>query len=348
MSNRNKMAIIHFLNVLEGDCNIIEHDSGRITVIDVSNAYNQEDSNEEKRVKELKEKEIKTRNFVPNGKINFNQKKYPDNPIEYLSNKLGIKNIFRFIITHPDMDHLDGIRDLYSEFNIYNTWDTENKKELDLNCFPTKFNSEDWRFYSQIRSGRNGNTKRLTYYAGNENSYYAEDNIKILCPSTKLVSQANSEGGDVHDLSYVIIFSAAKKEGGTWKFIFAGDSHDNSWNYILQNYEEEVKNVDVLFAPHHGRDSDRSYDFLKTLKPKVTLLGNASANHLAYDCYPKTRITNNQAGFVIIDVSQDRLLFLVRNKEFADSYRNNEKRKWGAATYHKKYDAYSLFQITAR
>ncbi len=30
---------MHFLNLLEGDCNIIEHDSGRLTMIDVSNAY---------------------------------------------------------------------------------------------------------------------------------------------------------------------------------------------------------------------------------------------------------------------------------------------------------------------
>jgi hypothetical protein len=29
------MPIIHFFNVLEGDCNIIQHDSGRLTVIDI-------------------------------------------------------------------------------------------------------------------------------------------------------------------------------------------------------------------------------------------------------------------------------------------------------------------------
>ena len=45
------MVRIHFLNVLEGDCNIIQHDSNRITVMDVSNAYNDEDTPEEKAVK---------------------------------------------------------------------------------------------------------------------------------------------------------------------------------------------------------------------------------------------------------------------------------------------------------
>ena len=53
------MAIIHFLNVLEGDCNIIQHDSGRLTVIDVSNAFNNIDTEEEKKVKTSQEREDK-------------------------------------------------------------------------------------------------------------------------------------------------------------------------------------------------------------------------------------------------------------------------------------------------
>jgi beta-lactamase superfamily II metal-dependent hydrolase len=341
------MAKIHFLNVLDGDCNIIQHDSGRISVIDVSNAYNETDSAEEKAVKYFKEKVVKKTNFVPDGKINYYQKEDPDNPIEYIR-KLGIGSIFRFIITHPDMDHLDGINDFYSEFSIANTWDTENNKQLDLKKFPAKYNPEDWRFYTKIRDGIYTSTKRLTYHAGDVNMFYKEDNIKILCPTPTLVKQANEEGGDIHDLSYVILFTAPKKNGGEWKIIFSGDSHDNSWEYIIKNYKNDVSNIDILFAPHHGRDSDRSYEFLKTLTPSVTLLGNASSEHLAYSCYPKTRITNNQAGYVVMDINEERILFLVKNKEFADNYRNKEKRKWGEASYYRDHDAYGLFQLNAK
>src|SRR5438477_11180039 len=101
------MAIIHFLNVLEGDCNIIQHDSGRISVIDVSNAYNAEDTREEKAVKASKaRKEMLERTKVPSDKLDYQQKKSPDNPIDYLKNNVKTSSIFRFIITHPDMDHL--------------------------------------------------------------------------------------------------------------------------------------------------------------------------------------------------------------------------------------------------
>src|SRR5689334_881186 len=136
------MATIHFLNVLDGDCNIIQHDTKRVSVIDISNAYNKDDSDEEKAAKQVKEIVIKKTNFVPDGKINYNQKEYPDNPIDYI-HKLNVESIFRFIISHPDMDHIDGIKDFYTEFSILNTWDTNNNKELDLATFPKKYNPED-------------------------------------------------------------------------------------------------------------------------------------------------------------------------------------------------------------
>jgi beta-lactamase superfamily II metal-dependent hydrolase len=149
------MAVIHFLNVLEGDCNIIQHDTGRLTVIDVSNAYNDYDTEEEKKVKISKEREERRlRTQIPAGKIDYKQKHTPDNPILYLREKIKPSEIFRFIITHPDMDHIDGIRDLYEEYFVRNTWDTENKKELDLNK----------RYYTCVLDkNRSGSKKNLLF-----------------------------------------------------------------------------------------------------------------------------------------------------------------------------------------
>ena len=79
------MAIIHFLNVLDGDCSIIQHELGRVSVIDVSNAYDSSDTPEEISAKKVKDNTIKKKHFVPNGKINYYQKENPDNPIDYLN-----------------------------------------------------------------------------------------------------------------------------------------------------------------------------------------------------------------------------------------------------------------------
>ena len=161
-----------------------------------------------------------------------------------------------------------------------------------------------------------------------------------------LVASGNVSG-DYHDLSYVILFTPPKSNERKWKIIFAGDSHDNSWEHILKENEDAVTNIDVLFAPHHGRDSDRDYEFLKVLNPSLTLFGNASSKHLAYGKYPETRITNNQAGHVILETSPECIKIFVENKEFANDFRNNPKRKWGNADYSKEHEAYFLAQLNA-
>ena len=345
------MPIIHFLNVLEGDCNIIQHDIGdRVTVIDVSNAYNDYDTPEERAVKVSKEREeMRTRTLVPSYKVDYRQKLTPDNPIEYLRENIGTSTIFRFIMSHPDMDHMDGIKDLFDEFQILNFWDTANNKTIDPSQRFPRYNPEDWRFYGKLRSGVVETTKRLTLYDNESNLYWNEDRLHILSPNPGLVQRAN-ESGDYNDASYVILFTPPRKGGGVWKIIFAGDSDDHSWDHILANHGAAVSNVDILFAPHHGRDSSRKYDFLDVLDPKVTLFGNADSKHLAYACYPgppyHVRITNNQAGYVVMDVMEDCIDFYVKNFDFARDFRSKPARQWPLPLYSPRFKAYELFSLS--
>lgn len=338
------MARIHFLNVIEGDCNIIQHDNGRTTVIDISNAYNDYDTAEEIAVKEsqLRKDRIK-RTQVPSDKKDYKQKEIPDNPIEYL-NDIGVEDIFRFIVSHPDMDHLDGIKDLFEEFKIYNFWDTNNKKEISDKANSGGYNLEDWKYYKNLRDGKITPCKRLTYYSGNSNLYYNEDHIEILSPTPTILSACN-EKGDWNDSSYVILYTPPKANGGHWKILFSGDSEDLTWEHIVKNHAEKINNIDILFAPHHGRDSNRNFDLLKSLTPTITLFGNASSKHLAYSKYKGTRITNNQAGYVILDISSQRIQVFVKHFEFARDF--SAKRGWSLPTYNSTHKAYFLCQITA-
>ena len=94
------MGIVHFMNVNEGDCIWIKHRSGHNTVIDISNG---------KRIL------LAQKSFSEN----YNQKANPVNPIEYLKDR-NVSTIFRFILTHPDMDHMDGIKELFNTFEVIN------------------------------------------------------------------------------------------------------------------------------------------------------------------------------------------------------------------------------------
>lgn len=339
------MSIIHFLNVLEGDCNIIQHDTGRTTVIDISNGYNDYDTAEEIAVRNSDiRKAMYDRTQVPTDKKDYKQKKNPDNPIFYLKEK-GIKNIFRFIVTHPDMDHLDGIKDFFEEFSIANFWDTDNKKEISDKAGSGGYNLEDWKFYKSLRDGIIAPSTRLKYFSNNSNLYYNQDNIEILSPTSSIVNACNVKG-NWNDSSYVFLFTPPKANGGHWKILFAGDSEDLTWEHIITNHADKVKNIDVLFAPHHGRDSNRNFDFLKSLTPTITLFGNANSNHLAYTKYPGTKITNNQAGYIILDITTQHINLFVKNAEFARDFK--AKRGWGIPTYDTTHKAYSICQLTAK
>ena len=325
----------HFLNVKDGDCSIIEHGSERVSVIDVCNA--------EEVTTPMSALELKY--FTERARVsgNFQQKKYPVNPVEYL-NKFNINSVFRFILTHPDMDHMDGIKDFFQCFNPTNFWDTDNNKEIEFEQ-GARYKEEDWKFYKQMRDGElQTNLTRLTLFSGSQGKYWSEDaygqppgdNFSILAPTPELVEQAN-ETEDYNDASYVILYRGV---GG--RILLSGDSHDNTWEHILDKWKDDVKDVDLLIAPHHGRKSGRSYEFLDTVNPKMTFFGNARSEHLAYSAwnYRKLeKITNNEANCMVVDCSGTNLTLYVTYETFARSYNPN-------TFYSPTYKAWYLKEIT--
>lgn len=233
------MSIIHFLNVKEGDCTWIQHETGHNTIVDISNGNQARD--EEK--------------ILESVRGNLNRKEHPINPIEYLKS-YDQKEIFRFILTHPDMDHIDGLKNLFNNFDVINFWDTDNKKSMDENSNCGSYKKEDWEFYQSIRKSQN-NPTRLNLYAGARGKYYNEgennngDSLYILAPTRELIKEAN-DTKKYNDCSYVILHKVGNK-----KVIFAGDSEKKTWDYILENHRKDVENIDLLIAPHHGRKTGR-------------------------------------------------------------------------------------------
>jgi competence protein ComEC len=152
------------------------------------------------------------------------------------------------------------------------------------------------------------------YYNRGETDNEPGDGLHILAPTRQLIRGANSSD-DYNDGSYVILYRSA---GG--RILFAGDSHDDTWEHILREHANDIRDVELLIAPHHGRKSGRSYDFLRVVNPAVTLFGNADSEHLAYDAWYSRRldfITNNQAGCVVIDTNACPMSVYVTNGAYA-------------------------------
>lgn len=137
------MPVVHYLNVKEGDCSIIEHTSGHVSVIDVCNARKETPESI------LVETIFKSITAKAAGSGNLNQKAYPVNPITYMKEHF-LDSVFRFVATHPDMDHLDGVKDFFEEFEPTNFYDINNKKEIEFDD-KSPYREEDWKFYKNLR-----------------------------------------------------------------------------------------------------------------------------------------------------------------------------------------------------
>lgn len=305
------MGVIHFLNVNEGDCILVKHPSGHNTVIDISNGS---------------ALEMVFESASLSG--NHNQKNYPVNPIEYLSD-LGIKTIFRFVLTHPDMDHMDGIKELFETFEVLNFWDTENTKVMDENTSWGKYKEEDWKFYQEIRKS-DTSPKVMHLYSGSYGQYYNQDEngnsgadgLYLLAPTPELVEEANRTE-EYNDCSYVILY----RTGDGKKVVFAGDSAEKTWDYILENHKEDVTDVDVLVAPHHGRKTGGNDEYLDVLNPKLTLFGNAQSQYLDYDSWNRRNldhITNNEANCIILNTAGENGIDVYVTYETFARRRNEE------------------------
>lgn len=333
------MAGVHFLNVGNGDCSIIRHNSGRTTVLDICNGRTASERSLAEAFASLIGKQASGLDSLRLGG-DYGMRDSPTDPIEYMR-RIGVSNVFRFILSHPDMDHIDGFKALCEEIGISNFWDSGVRKpKPDFSC--NRFREHDWDQYVKVRDGRTGTTVVTPragakfQFANSGDGSDGGDYLSIVAPSPGLVNDANSDG-DVNDGSYVIVYRSA---GG--RIVFSGDAHDAAWEYVLANHRDIVADCAVLIAPHHGRKSGRSYEFLNTLRPGLTLFGCAESEHLAYGAWQNRNlqyITNNQAGNVILVPQSDGVHVYVENIEFARTFSSGN-------LYDIKHGCYFIGQVS--
>ena len=250
------MPKIHFVNVNQGDCVLLEHNSGRLTIFDISAG------NIERARSGLAGYQAEWN--IRSAKGNYRMCQHPTNPLDYLTN-MGVVDIWRFILSHPDMDHLDGFNSLLDEFRVLNFWHSGAKKEKPDFSKYSGYKEEDWDRYAKVISNDEPGTKSIQVQAGAQFKYANRDDtqkgvgdaLHILAPDQELIDEGNKTQ-DFNDASYVVLYCSA-----IGKVLLAGDAHDATWEYVKEHYESDVSDVALLIAPHHGRKSGRSYEFLE-------------------------------------------------------------------------------------
>ena len=100
------------------------------------------------------------------------------------------------------------------------------------------------------------------------------------------------------------------------RFRFMGDLEKD----FLEKVKDEIDwcEVDILFAPHHGRDSGKvPEDVLQKINPKIIVVGEAPSKNLNYYNDYNT-VTQNSAKDIIFDCQSDYIHIYVSNESYAE------------------------------
>lgn len=188
------------------------------------------------------------------------------------------KGISRFISTHPDQDHIAGLKQIDEEIGIDNFYCVKND-------VPKDDETIDFKHYKKLR-GRDKayfiskGCKRRWMNDGNAERGSSGINIKWPKLSNSHFKDAldkANEGKGANNISPIITYSLNKGVDAMWMGDLEKDFLEKIEDYV------EWEKQHILFVPHHGRKSGKVPNpILKTLDPDIIVIGEGPSEHLDY------------------------------------------------------------------
>lgn len=229
------------------------------------------------------------------------------------------KGITRFISTHPDDDHFQHIEYYNKRKKIINFYCVENEA--------TKGEETDsFKKYKELRDGE----KAYYVYKGCKRKWLNEKDdkrgqagLKFLWPDVdneayKEELKKAKEGKSPNNISIILQYDCGAK------FLWMGDIETE----FLEKVKDEIafEQVDVVFAPHHGRDSGKiSEEILKILNPQIIVIGEAKSKDLNYYSGYNT-ITQNSAGDITFECTNKKVHVYVGKEGYKVDFLKDEKK----------------------
>jgi beta-lactamase superfamily II metal-dependent hydrolase len=315
----SEMLKVHFLNVGHGDCTIIRHPDGRLTMIDINNAKDLDPTTAQElgmsggriassnlyNISLIEDISLNTqgRRIARDSAIDATNLARFDrgyniplsNPIEFMRQQ-NYKHIFRYIQTHPDLDHMRGLAALRDAgYKITNFWDTMHLKQPE---FFSQSDKENWEQYQFLRSGTD--CKVLKLYRGSQKKFWSEDGLEILAPTSELIELANLKK-NWNSLSYVLRLTYCGV-----RVIFGGDAEEDVWESIVKHYGNDLE-CDILKASHHGRQSGYYQEAVKLMNPQYTIVSvgkkPSTDAHKRYYHYSNKVLSTRWRGNITLEIN---------------------------------------------
>lgn len=238
------------------------------------------------------------------------------------------KTIKRFISTHPDYDHIGGLNILDDEMKILNFYCVENQAIKENTNNDENF-ERSFERYCKLRDSDKAfyiykDCKRKWMNLSDDKRGSA--GISVLWPKldNPHFQQALKDANDKkspNNISPIIQYS-----NGDFNFLWFGDLETNFMEKIRDEVLDELpndsKNSNIIFAPHHGRDSGKiPQSWLAKLKPYLIIIGEAPSENLNYYQGFNT-ITQNSAGDTIFTIGEEFNIY-VSKKNYSTKINNN-------------------------
>lgn len=187
----------------------------------------------------------------PNGKsilIDGGKKGAGETVVSYIEEQ-GIETLEYVVATHPDADHIGGLISVLQSIPI--------KNFIDSGKIHTSNTYEEMLSFIQ--------TKNIPYIVPQTgDQIQLDDELQIDVISADEHASDNNEASIVLKVTY-----------GDISFLLTGDAG-------IEMEEQMIKTQDVratiLKAGHHGSNTSSSFEFIKTVKPEVTILSYGQDN----------------------------------------------------------------------
>jgi len=231
------------------------------------------------------------------------------------------KGITRFISTHPDQDHISRLKYYNEQLPIINFYCVKNEATK-------KDETEDFKEYCKLRDGdkayfiSKGCSRKWMNESDNERG---SSGINIVWPNTnnqdyKGALEKAKNGDSPNNISPIIKYSL--NEGA--KMLWMGDLETEFMEKIEDDMD--MPDIDILFAPHHGRDSGKvPKSWLDEMTPQIIIIGEAPSGNINYYQGWNT-ITQNRAGDIIFECETGKVHIYVSNENYSVNFLDNERK----------------------
>ena len=174
----------------------------------------------------------------------------------------GISEIDYLFVTHPDMDHISGVKELLSD----------ELKEVNVK-----------HQFVSVEDADSDNPEFVHIISKGDRIENGSITIECLSPENKGVSVPTGEGNkreeSLNDMSLVLKVMY-ENDKNHFTMLYTGDISSSVEQSLVGETQiiDKLKNIDYLSVPHHGSKHSSSEQFINTVNPKVSVISAGKNN----------------------------------------------------------------------